>query len=58
MVVHCIGRNKMNFCDIFPGENLQRGCKTNEGKGDTLDFLINAYVEHLEHHLRQVVTYW
>jgi len=42
---------------LIPSENLQRECKTNEGRKYTLEFLINDYVEHLEHHLRQVVTY-
>lgn len=40
----------------IPIENLQRGCMVN-GKLLTLDFLINDYVEHMEHHLRQVVIY-
>jgi DinB superfamily len=40
----------------IPSENLQLGCLV----GDnflTLDFLINDYVEHLEHHLRQIISY-
>lgn len=37
-------------------ENLQCECIVG-GKFLTLDFLINDYVEHLEHHLRQVVAY-
>jgi len=40
----------------IPKENLHRGCVVN-GKLLTLDFLITDYVEHLEHHLRQVVDY-
>lgn len=41
----------------IPSENLQRECITNEGKKYTLNFLVNDYVKHLEHHLRYVVTY-
>ncbi|MDX1935962.1 MAG: DinB family protein [Flavihumibacter sp.] len=40
----------------IPNENLKLVCRV----GDsflTLDFLINDYVEHLEHHLKQVVSY-
>jgi len=40
----------------IPKENLQRCCMVN-GKLLKLDFLITDYVEHLEHHLRQVVSY-
>ncbi len=50
--------NKQIFeliCRI-PNENLQRECFVGE-KSVTLEFLINDYVEHLEHHLKQVVSY-
>lgn len=40
----------------IPSENLQRECLAGD-KSLTLDFLINDYVEHLEHHLKQVVSY-
>jgi hypothetical protein len=40
----------------IPPENLNRECKVGD-KFQTLDFLINDYVEHMEHHLRQVVDY-
>ena len=38
-------------------ENLLKEFKTFDNKKFTLSFLINDYVEHLEHHLRQVVIY-
>ncbi len=38
-------------------ENLQRECITSDNEKHTLTFLFNDYVEHLEHHLRQIVTY-
>ena len=40
----------------IPRENLQRTC-TVGSKPVTLEFLINDYVEHLEHHLMQIVAY-
>ena len=40
----------------IPKENLLRQCKVGD-KLMTLDFLINDYVEHLEHHLHQFVEY-
>lgn len=40
----------------IPTDNLQRCCNTNE-PSLTLAFLINDYVVHLEHHLKQVVDY-
>ena len=40
----------------IPAEHLQRTCMI-KGQMLTLDFLINDYVAHLEHHLRQVVSY-
>jgi len=38
----------------IPEENLQRQCKMKDGKLVTLEFLINDYVVHMEHHLRVI----
>lgn len=38
-------------------ENLQRTCRTNEPKPVTLQWLIDDYVVHMEHHLHQVISY-
>jgi len=38
----------------IPEESLLNQCKMKNGKNVTLDFLINDYVAHLEHHLRQI----
>ena len=38
----------------IPEENLLNQCKMKNGKYVTLDFLINDYVAHLEHHIRQI----
>jgi hypothetical protein len=41
----------------IPDEALSRECKTSDGEKHTLEFLINDYVVHLEHHLKQIVNY-
>lgn len=41
----------------FSNENLLKECKTSDDKNYTISFLITDYVEHMEHHLRQIVTY-
>lgn len=40
----------------IPQENLQLTCMTNS-ESQTLEFLVNDYVAHIEHHLHQVVDY-
>lgn len=40
----------------IPPENLQLECFVGE-KSLPLEFLITDYVDHLEHHLKQVVSY-
>lgn len=41
----------------IPCENLLRECKTSDKKNYTIGYLISDYVEHLEHHLKQIVNY-
>jgi hypothetical protein len=41
----------------IPAENLSRHCNTGGADPDTLEFLVNDYVVHQEHHLRQFLTY-
>lgn len=41
----------------IPQENLLRECNVGNEKNATLHFLIDDYVNHLEHHLQQIVTY-
>lgn len=41
----------------IPEKNLQRLCITGEQAPVTLEFLIKEYVTHLEHHLKQIVSY-
>jgi hypothetical protein len=38
----------------IPAENLTLQCKMRDGKLLTLEFLINDYVSHLEHHVKQI----
>jgi hypothetical protein len=41
----------------IPNQNLFKECKTSDEKNYTIGFLISDYVEHLEHHLQQIVSY-
>lgn len=41
----------------IPKENLQKKCRASDGNTYTIEFLIHDYVAHLEHHLRQIVSY-
>ena len=41
----------------IPADKLSNTVDTGGDKSLSLEFLINDYVSHLEHHLRQVVTY-
>lgn len=38
-------------------ENLLKECKTSDDKNYSIEYLISDYVEHLEHHLQQIVEY-
>jgi DinB superfamily len=41
----------------IPIDKLQRSCTMRDGSQVSLEFLVNDYVTHLEHHLQQIVTY-
>ncbi|SFC75029.1 DinB superfamily protein [Parapedobacter composti] len=41
----------------IPEERLGRLCRMKDGRTVTLGFLIDDYVAHLEHHLRQLTDY-
>lgn len=41
----------------IPEDALGRFCNTGSETSYTLEFLINDYVAHLEHHLKQVIDY-
>jgi hypothetical protein len=38
----------------IPAENLKRECKMRDGNHVTLQFLVDDYVTHLQHHLKQI----
>lgn len=41
----------------IPAENLKKECRSLDGNKNTLAYLAEDYVVHLEHHLHQIVTY-
>jgi len=41
----------------IPEEDLLRKCIINDGETVTLGWLIDDYVKHMEHHLRQITDY-
>ena len=49
-------RQLVELMKHIPIQYLQRICSAG-GQGYTLEFLINDYVMHLEHHLHQIVEY-
>jgi hypothetical protein len=49
-----------HLCEIakrIPETDLQRKCRTDNEKTVTLQWLIDDYVVHLEHHLHQLLEY-
>lgn len=38
-------------------ENLKKECNSGGEKNETIEWLFNDYVTHLEHHLKQIVEY-
>ena len=45
------------FIRLIPTDNLEKECYIAMSKKVTLEWLINDYVRHLEHHLRQIIDY-
>lgn len=50
-------RHLLEIMKRMPPESLQKQCRAVDGSTYTLAFLIEDYVAHLEHHLKQIVTY-
>jgi hypothetical protein len=46
----------IEFWTIY-NQNLFKECTPSDDKNYTIGFLISDYVEHLEHHLQQIVSY-
>lgn len=43
--------------NLVAKENLKRECNTGGANNSTVEFLFTDYVQHLEHHLLQIVEY-
>lgn len=52
-----LNRHLYQLVQHIPEEKLSRTCITNEPRPVTLEWLINDYVVHMEHHLKQIVNY-
>jgi hypothetical protein len=50
-------RHLLEIIKRIPTKNLANECHVGNGKNVTLQFLIDDYVVHLEHHLRQIIKY-
>jgi hypothetical protein len=50
-------RHLAHLINTIPSENLEKECRLKDGTRVTLAFLVTDYVQHLEHHLRQLVNY-
>lgn len=50
-------RHLVELIKLIPAEMLIRKSKTDDEKNVTLEWLIEDYVRHLEHHLKQIVNY-
>lgn len=50
-------KHLVELISLIPTENLERACNTGGPQSHNLAFLVDDYVAHLEHHLKQVVHY-
>jgi hypothetical protein len=50
-------RHLAEFIRLIPTDNLERECIISQGKKVTLEWLIDDYLRHLDHHLKQIVEY-
>jgi hypothetical protein len=50
-------KHLLHILQHIPEENLERKCNTGEPAPVSLQWLIEDYVKHLEHHLHQIVQY-
>ncbi|MHA4740090.1 DinB family protein [Dyadobacter sp. MSC1_007] len=46
-----------SLAEVIPPENLSKNGSGRDGQKHTLKWYIDDYVEHMEHHLRQIVVY-
>jgi hypothetical protein len=50
-------RHLAELIRLIPTDNLEKECIISQGKKVTLEWLIEDYIRHLEHHLKQIVEY-
>jgi len=50
-------KHLLEILKYIPNENLQKTCRSADGNTYTIQFLIEDYVTHLEHHLHQIISY-
>jgi len=50
-------RHLIEIIKAMPEENYSKKCNTNEAQPVTLEWLIDDYIVHLEHHLKQIANY-
>ncbi|WP_153796347.1 DinB family protein [Foetidibacter luteolus] len=50
-------RHLAYIISLVPAESLGRQCRGRDGNLYTLSYLIEDYLVHMEHHLKQIITY-
>ena len=50
-------RHLTELLKLIPAETLSRTCNVGKEEPVTLEWLINDYVRHLEHHLQQIIEH-
>jgi len=53
----CFNQHLVEIIKTIPKENLDRNGLTKDGQKLSLHFYIIDYVDHLEHHLKQLIEY-
>lgn len=50
-------RHLAHIIASMPEENLEKKCRGKDGTTVTLSFLAKDYLQHLEHHVKQIIDY-
>jgi len=50
-------RQLLELLKLMPKENFKRVCNTADDSMITLEVVLEQYLEHMEHHLKQIVDY-
>jgi hypothetical protein len=51
---HTYNQHLLEVIKHIPTENLMKKCNVGLTKNVTIAFLVSDYVQHLEHHLKQI----